>query len=103
MARVRSRCLDNVPRVLSWLSWAREDDRDLSVIVYEPDVPDFKCWGKAQALAGSPSDVPKNAGPQTEASHGCLPWEDSSELCEHLDGFSGVQIPWTMLVLPRPD
>lgn len=59
--------------------------------------------GKAQALAGCPSDVPKDAGPQTEASHGCFPWEASSELCEHLDGFLGVQIPWSMLVLSLPD
>lgn len=95
--------MDNVPRVLNWLSWAREDDRDLSVILCEPDVPDFKCWGKAWALAGCPSDVPKNAGLQTEASPGHLPWEASSELCEHLGGFSGVQIPWTMLVLSLPD
>lgn len=94
--------MDNLPRVLSWLSWAR-DDRDLSVIVCEPDVPYFKCWGKAQALAGCPSDEPKDVGPQTEASHGCLPWEASSELCEYLDGFSGVQIPWTTLVLSLPD
>lgn len=40
------------PRVFSWLSWAREDDRDLRVIVREPDALDFKRWRQAQALAG---------------------------------------------------
>lgn len=70
------------PEHLSWLSWAREDNRDLSVLTCESDAPDLKLWGQIQALASCPSGIPKDTGPQTGASQGCLPWEASSELSE---------------------
>lgn len=54
-------------------------------------------------LGRLPSGVLKDSVPQTEASNGHLSWEASSELFEHLDGFSGIQILWITLVLSLSD